>query len=97
MTINNNKIESANQKLSNSIDNLEKTIHNKIEQIRTQNRINIANNNKQHNEEKTLLKHKINELSNSNSSNKATGRIIINEIRSELEKIKNILKNNNRI
>ncbi len=84
---NNNSLELANKNLANALEILEKTVGHKIEKIQNHNfQVNQATN-----KEKEFLKNEIKELTIKNTNIKAAGQRLANEIKADLEKVKNII------
>jgi chemotaxis response regulator CheB len=89
------QLNSSNKKLSFALQNLETVIEKKIKDVKKQNQEELSRHHQQANEDKKMLRQKIQELANINIGTRSSGQIIVDDIKKDLEKIKNIINNTN--
>ena len=88
-----NDKELSNENLLNSLKILEKTVKDKIAEINNQNQTILTKQKQEFLAEKNLTTQKINELNNKIINLKIASQEIINDINTDLKKIKNIINN----
>jgi hypothetical protein len=87
------RIEADNAKLEKALGGLESELKSKIDQIHSKNQEILRQTQQNHNAIQSTINQKAQILSANNDKIKSSGSAIISEIKSDLEKIKNIINN----